>query len=363
VADAMYSSCNFVRTGGGAALERTPNRIWLIALPYLVLLGGSAAIVNWGLTHQEGSASATMLIGAGTVAFFFAASLLPVVLIQASHRRADRLQLLKSTEQLAELLAHIHEHTMLSDSAKRIAYRREERQMLRKAIEEDIALEDWDAATVLTDNMSERFGYIEEAEEFRRHIDERRADVMYRRMRESVEHCEALIAASEWTAAYAEAARIRRMFPDAPQAQEIDEQVRRAWRERKQQLEREFLEIAGQSDAEGALEILKELDLYLTPREAEPYKEIARGVIGKARDNLGLQFKLAVQAQDWSHAIHIGERIMDEFPNSLMAREVRERIGVIRVRAAETSSQPSPARIPLASAAELSEATAPPNES
>ena len=62
MADAMYSSCNFVRTGGGAALERTPNRIWLIALPYLVLLGGSAAIVNWGLTHQEGSASATMLI-------------------------------------------------------------------------------------------------------------------------------------------------------------------------------------------------------------------------------------------------------------------------------------------------------------
>lgn len=344
-------------------MERTPNRIWLIVLPYLVLLGGSAAIAIWGVTHQDESAAPTALIGAGTVAFFFAASLLPVVLIQASHRRADRLQLLKSTEQLAEMLAHIHEHTMLSDSAKRIAYRREERQMLRKAIEEDIALEDWDAATVLTDNMSERFGYIEEAEEFRRHIDERRADVMYRRMRESVEHCEALIAASEWTAAYAEAARIKRMFPDAPQAQEIDQQVRRAWRERKQRLEREFLEIAGQSDAEGALEILKELDPYLTPREAEPYKEIARGVIGKARDNLGLQFKLAVQAQDWSHAIHIGERIMDEFPNSLMAREVRERIGVIRVRAAEALGPANSTPAQPANPLEFTAATNPLNDS
>ena len=77
------------------------------------------------------------------------------------------------------------------------------------------------------------------------------------------------------------------------------------------------------------------MDAYLSPREAQPYKEIARGVIGKARDNLGIQFKLAVRDQDWEKAIQVGERIMEAFPNSLMAREVRERIGVLRVRAAE----------------------------
>ena len=319
-------------------MDKKPIGSWWLALIYLVLLIGSVVLTLWGVRHAGESTVAAMMVPAGIVAFFLAAGFLPLAVLQADHNKNQRAYFHQSTERMADLLGQIHEHTLLSDSAKRIAYRREERQMLRKAIEEDVAHEDWDAASVLVTTMADRFGYIEEAEEYRRHIEERRADVMYRRMRKAVEHCEALYSAREWTAAYAEAARIKRMFPEMPQVQDLEDRVRQAWHDHKLALEQQFLDAAGQSDAEEALEILKELDAYLSPREAQPYKEIARGVIGKARDNLGIQFKLAVRDQDWERAIDVGEHIMEAFPNSLMAREVRERIGVLRVRAAEVDS-------------------------
>ena len=69
--------------------------------------------------------------------------------------------------------------------------------------------------------------------------------------------------------------------------------------------------------------MLKELDNYLSPDEAEPFREVARGVISKARENLGAQFKIAVQDRQWASAAAIGRRIINEFPNTRMAAEVR----------------------------------------
>lgn len=319
--------------------QKTTQSYWIVSALYFVLLVGCGIFSLYGLLVENPSATSIALVPFTILGFVITAALLPIANTVLKQRHQQETTNRETAEKMTEMLEQIHEHTMLSDSAKRIAYRREERQMLRRAIEEDIELEDWDAATALVSHMSERFGYLEEAEEFRRHIDKRRADVMHRRLRDSIEHCEALTAAREWTAAYAESARIKRMFPDAPQGHDLDLQVRRAWRDHKETLEQQFLDAAGQSDAEQALEHLKELDAYLSPREAEPYKEIARGVIGQARDNLGIQFKLAIRGQEWAHAVRVGERIIDEFPNTLMAREVRERIGVLRVRAAEADGQ------------------------
>ena len=80
------------------------------------------------------------------------------------------------------------------------------------------------------------------------------------------------------------------------------------------------------------MEMLKELDAYLTEDEAGPYREVARGVIGKARDNLGVQFKLAVQDRRWDRASQLGDRIIEQFPNSRMAGEVRGMLDSIRAR-------------------------------
>jgi hypothetical protein len=101
----------------------------------------------------------------------------------------------------------------------------------------------------------------------------------------------------------------------------------------KADLERRFLDAAGQDHIEEALGLLKELDGYLTESDAEPFREVARGVIGKARENLGAQFKIAVRDRQWSTAAAVGRRIINEFPNTRMATEVRDMLDGILARA------------------------------
>ena len=60
----------------------------------------------------------------------------------------------------------------------------------------------------------------------------------------------------------------------------------------------------------------------------------ARGVIGKKRQNLGVQFKLAVADHEWIDALHVGEQIIADFPNTKMADEVLSMMDLLKERAA-----------------------------
>ena len=131
--------------------------------------------------------------------------------------------------------------------------------------------------------------------------------------------------------------RIQRLFPDSSRVLSLRSRVEQAQAAYKADLERRFLMAAQEGHADNALTLLKELDPYLTIVEGEPLRELARGVIGKARDNLGAQFKLAVQDRRWRQAASIGEQIIAEFPNSRMAAEVRDVIDGIRIRANEVA--------------------------
>ena len=84
-------------------------------------------------------------------------------------------------------------------------------------------------------------------------------------------------------------------------------------------------------------EMIKEMDHLLSEAESEQFMEVARGVIGKAKENLGVEFKLAIQDRAWDRASIVGQRIIDEFPNSRMAGEVRDHIDTIRERASSVS--------------------------
>ncbi|MBL1218615.1 MAG: hypothetical protein D8M59_14115 [Planctomycetes bacterium] len=307
---------------------------WLVVTYFLLLILGLFLLLT-GYRAAGANIPGEHLVILGILCVVITASLIPVGVAQIRAGRAANAAL-KQCELLKkqiEILTQIHEHTMLSDSAKRIAYRRNEREMLRKAIEEDIAQEDWDAALVLVDDMSERFGYREEAEEFRHHIEQTRQHVVQQRIDEAISHFDTLVEKRVWSEAYAEAARLQRLFPDARRVVGLERRVRQAWEDHKHLLERRFLEVASRGESEPAMDILRELDQYLSEREAEPYREVARGVISQAKENLGLQFKMAVQDHDWQRAIQVGQRIVQEFPNTLMAREVRERIDMLRLRA------------------------------
>ncbi len=224
----------------------------------------------------------------------------------------------------------------LSDDARRLLNRGTERDILCRAIEEDMSSQNWDAALVLVRELADRFGYRQDAEEFRRRIELSRAATLEAQVNEAIAYLDGLIIQRRWDEAVADAARVQRLFPDSPRVEGLRQRVLHARNSFKDDLERKFLVASQEGRADDALTTLKELDQYLSPQEAEPLREMARGVIGKARENLGARFKLAVRDRRWREASEIGDQIIRDFPNTRMAAEVREVIDGVRSRAAAT---------------------------
>jgi len=246
----------------------------------------------------------------------------------------------KLAERMAELshaMEQLAEQGSLSDDARRVLNRRRDRELLRRAIEEDINAEDWDAAMVLVKELAERFGYRSDAEEFRARIEQARFETVQRKVSEELAHLDGLIRARRWDQAMTEAARIVRLYPDSPRVEGLRHHVEHARRLYKTDMERQFLRAAEENRIDEAMDILRELDAYLTEAEAEPYREVAKGVISKARQNLGAQFKLAVHDRQWGRASELGDQIIAQFPNSRMAEEVRALLDDIRTRAREVA--------------------------
>src|SRR5688572_22185307 len=56
-------------------------------------------------------------------------------------------------QQMSVLLNQISEQQLISDRTKQVAYRTRDRETLRRAIHEEIASKDWEAALVLANDM------------------------------------------------------------------------------------------------------------------------------------------------------------------------------------------------------------------
>jgi hypothetical protein len=102
-------------------------------------------------------------------------------------------------------------------------------------------------------------------------------------------------------------------------------------------------------DIDGSIEILKNLDLYLTPAEAEGMQETARGVFKERLNNLCKQFAQSVTDHKWADAIRVGEVIYREYPNTRSAQEVREKMEALRQRASEPTPATGSAAVAAAS--------------
>ncbi len=297
----------------------------------LLALAGGLAVLAPAISGFLAGAVAAFQAGAAAAGVVVV--LCAVALALRPRPRAMGVAAEASLSRLEKSVARLEEQSALSEGARRILNRQRERELLRKAIEEDLATEDWDAALVLIDELARNFGYRADAEEFRDRIQTARFETVNRRVSAAIAHLDAMIAARRWDAAGEEALRIRRLYPDSPRVEDLRSRVEHARAVYKDDLERRFLLAAREDRIEEAMDLLKELDAYLSEAEAEPFRELARGVIGKARDNLGVQFKLAVRDRRWTDASGVGERIIADFPNSRMAAEVRQVIDSVRERA------------------------------
>ncbi len=237
-------------------------------------------------------------------------------------------------DQVVSLLRTMNARLLLSDTAKRIAYRQEDVNAVRRAIRDDIARGDFDAAMILVQEMATTFGYREESEQYREQISQARAKDTEKKIAQAGKQLDEILAKQDFDRATKEVAKLQRLHPDSEAVRLAVRRVMQAREQHKQQVERDFLAAAERDDVDRAMQLLQELDRYLTEEEAEPFRETARGVIGKRRDNLGVQFKIAVHDKQWLQAVHVGEQIIRDFPNTRMADEVRGMIDLLRERAA-----------------------------
>lgn len=308
-----------------------PARIWVTLILVILAAGGSLLVVFGALDPDRAVRAA--FIGAGAIVWAVAGSTLVLSIWRYGSSGGVAGMTLPDGDRTTMLLTEIHQHTMLSDAAKRVLYRDRELQLLRTALERDIAEGQYNAGLTLCDDMANLFGNREEAETFRSRIIQARQSHYEAEVRAAMDHFQDLTQRRDWAGAHREAARMRRLYPDSHYVHELDQRILAARDEHKHELQDRFLEVARREDVEQAMELLRQLDRYLTPDEAGNLRELAQGVITKHRENLGVQFKLAVNDHRWAEAAGIGQQIVEEFPNSKMAGEVRTMLDTIRTRA------------------------------
>lgn len=314
-----------VIVGIGAAF-----RMWMAPLYGVLLIAGASVAVAGAMVSES------TLVGAGVLTLAFAGASAPLALLLRGIAARDGTKTDEQHGQLRDLLRELHEHSMLSDSAKRVLFRERELGLLRHAIEADIEVGKYNVALTLCDEMANVFGYREEAEAFRGRILQARQKRFEADVQAALARLDELLARKDWAMVHQEAARIRRLYGDSHLVQDLEQRITLARDEHKRELEGQFLRAAERDDVEGAMALLRQLDRYLGPEEAERLTEVAQGVVVRHRENLGVQFKLAVNDRRWAEAAQIGEVIIDEFPNTKMANEVRSMIDVLRTRAEQT---------------------------
>jgi hypothetical protein len=232
-------------------------------------------------------------------------------------------------------LDEILEAVQMTENAKRVLFRDRELGVLRSTVQEDIERGEFHSALVHCDNMATVFGAVEEAEVLRSKVQQIIHEIHDSRICEEIGKLEQLLVSHNWVEAYQDAARLRRLFPDAPQLHGLEQKIADVRTQYRHDLETRFLGAAEREDVEQAMKLLRELDGYLTPDEARKFRDTATNVINKYRDTLGARFKMAVSDRRWGEAIEFGEVISQQFPNTKMTEEVMTMLDTIRVRAGE----------------------------
>ncbi len=253
-----------------------------------------------------------------------------------TYRMYDVLRDIQAVEQEnREQYRLVADSVQLSDTVKAITHRDKERTALRLAINEEIVRGDWEAAYSLVELLESRHGYRSEAARLRQEVDQSRELLRNTEVQEVVEQVKTLIDASDWDRARREMDRLLTDQPAVAEVQALPGLFAKRRGEHKRRLLKLWDESVQRNEVDRGIAILKELDQYLTPNEAAALQESARGVFRAKLHNLGVQFSLAVADHSWKEALAVSRQIMEEFPNSRMAQEVRERLEVLTQRAEE----------------------------
>src|SRR5438128_1123464 len=153
---------------------------------YAVVLVVALAVFGVGifLAVQDPSKRDWTMLAAGCLGLLLVLTTWPLAITLAATRDATLKRDEENAAALAErlqsmtvILTELGEASLLSDRAKAVAYREKDRDALRRAIREDMAKRDWEAALVLADEMESIFGYRQESMRLRDEIHKQQEEV------------------------------------------------------------------------------------------------------------------------------------------------------------------------------------------
>jgi hypothetical protein len=231
------------------------------------------------------------------------------------------------------LLTQIAQAVRLSDAAKEIVFRDTEQIELGEAILTKLHQHDFDSSLAMIDALAEQPKYRQMANHLKHTAEKYRSATEDGRISQIMAHIENLFDQKLWLQAAAQSDNLVKMFPYSEKAKTMLNRLQ----ERKDRQKRELLAAwdlaVREKNTDRSLEILKELDSYLTPNEALALRESASSVFRTKLHNLGVAFSVAVTEQNWKKAFETGRQIVQDFPNSRMAAEIRSRMDILSERA------------------------------
>jgi len=262
-----------------------------------------------------------------------------IKVLDAIHDNSIKLErLIDALEKNRSVLEQIDQTSRLSDSAKAMILRDSDRQFVREAVISKIQQEDLDTAYEIIDDLANRTGYKEMAVQLRTEADKHHGGTDQERIEKIIAQIEKLFESYEWVKANIEIEKLIHIYPDSEEAKSMRRKLLIKREDRKKLLLNAWNDAVNRRATDRSLEILKELDLYLTPQEAVTLQEAARDVFKDKLHNLGIQFSLAVSGEQWDKALQIGQHIIRDFPNSRMSEEILERMDVLKQKVKLQSS-------------------------
>lgn len=303
---------------------------------YLVATLFALAVFGVGIYLVVQPAHNWIMLAAGCVCLVGVGVCWPLSAAIQSQRITDHEEHYKPVterlDQIAMLLNLINEQEQLSDRAKMVAFRVKDRDALRRAVQEEMGRQDWEAALSLADEIERSFGYKSEADRLRGEIHARQQEIEKKVIADVVAVIDRHTRAEQWNPALREAEKLIQTLPHNEQVKNLPLEIDVRRQTVKRQLRGQWDEAVARHDVDGSIDILTRLDPYLTPTEAEAMQETARGIFKEKLNNLSAQFASAIHEQRWAEAVQVGELVVRDFPNSRIAQEIRENIENLRQR-------------------------------
>lgn len=277
----------------------------------------------------------------GAVLLFFTlvvilATLTKIIeLLEYNARTLDRIS--EAQEKQRTALSQILSSVRLSDSAKLIAYRGNDARAIREAVFNRLQNDDFEGAHSLIDELEASAPHQELAEKLRIEADKYQSATVDEREAQLIVNIEQLLNEHEWSTASLHIENLIKAYPESEKAKQMRQKLIDKKLERKKVLLNMWDDAVNRQATDRSLEILRELDPYLTPNEGLALQEAARDIFRSKLHSLGVRFSIAVSGKQWAKALETGEDIVRDFPNSRMAQEIVDRMDVLRQRVNQTA--------------------------